>query len=86
MMNGIYGDMTLYGHANIIGGQHRPVTICVQAIYISFSTALQVYKATFYNILWHELIACSRYVEFIAAMLKFQMSTENLNTVYVILP
>ncbi len=21
MMNGIYGDMTLYGHATIIGGQ-----------------------------------------------------------------
>ncbi len=59
---------------------YRPVTISVQAIYISFSTALQVYKARFYNILWHELIACSRYVEFIAAILKFQMSTVNLKT------
>ncbi len=49
MMNGIYGDMTLYSHATIQGGQ--PVTISIQAIYISFSTALQVYKARFYNIL-----------------------------------
>ncbi len=55
MMNGIYGDMTLYNHATILGGQqvhiYRPLTICVQAIYISFSTALQVHKARFYNIL-----------------------------------
>ncbi len=48
-------------------------------LYILF-TALQVYKARFYNILGHEVIACSRYVEFIAAMLKFQMSTVNLKT------
>ncbi len=54
MMNGIYGDLTLYGHATIIGDNksiYRPVTICVQASYISFCTALRVYKARFYNIL-----------------------------------
>ncbi len=39
MMNGIYGDMTLYGHATILGDNksiYRSVTISVQAIYISF--------------------------------------------------
>ncbi len=49
MMKGIYMVMPpSYGDNKSI---YRPVTICVQAIYISFSTALQVYKARFYNIL-----------------------------------
>ncbi len=67
---------------------YRPVTISVQAIYISFSTALQVYKARFYNILGtrhktrHDMsrLSAVTMMNLLQRCLKFQMSTVNLKT------